>query len=68
MGAFAGMGGINRGVDIEAVKQRMEEEGDTRARKRMSSPELWEARQLIASGTDPPTHPPIYLSMYYSST
>ena len=44
------MGGINRGVDIEAVKQRMEDERDTRARKRMTSPELWEARQLIASG------------------
>ncbi|GAB5035236.1 atp-dependent helicase, partial [Nannochloropsis oceanica] len=53
MGAFAGMGGINRGVDIEAVKQRMEDERDTRARKRMTSPELWEARQLIASGVMP---------------
>lgn len=47
------MGGINRGVDIEAVKQRMEDERDTRARKRMTSPELWEARQLIASGVMP---------------
>jgi hypothetical protein len=34
------------------VKRRMEEEEEKglRARKRMSSPELWEARQLIASG------------------
>lgn len=34
------------------VKRRMEEEEERgmRARKRMSSPELWEARQLIASG------------------
>ena len=33
------------------VKRRMEEEEKgLRARKRMSSPELWEARQLINSG------------------
>lgn len=56
-GMGMGMGGmsINRGVDTAEVKRRMEEEEErgVRARKRMSSPELWEARQLIASGVLP---------------
>lgn len=47
---------INPGVDMEAFRRKMdedEEKGGTRTRKRMSSPELWEARQLIASGVLP---------------
>jgi ATP-dependent RNA helicase DHX8/PRP22 len=44
---------INPGVDMEAFKRKMDDEEEKtgmRTRKRMSSPELWEARQLIASG------------------
>lgn len=32
------------------MEEEEERAGGLRARKRMSSPELWEARQLIASG------------------
>lgn len=54
------MNQINRGVDMEKLKQRLDDEEakSLRQRKRLSSPELWEARQLIASGVIPVTEYP----------
>lgn len=40
---------INGGLDVKTFKEREMEEGGKR-RKKLSSPELWEARQLINAG------------------
>lgn len=48
-GGAAGSNGATMGNDIEA-----------RPQKRMNSPELWEMKQLIASGVLPPSALPVY--------
>ena len=52
---------INRGVDLQTLRRKMEDE-DTKpsAGKRLSEAELWEARQLIASGVLPVTEYPTF--------
>ena len=52
---------INRGLNLGTLRERMEEE-DSKAPqgKRLSEAELWEARQLIASGVLPVTEYPTF--------
>jgi ATP-dependent RNA helicase DHX8/PRP22 len=46
------MGAMNLGVDIKKLRAQEDEDENTtrRSRKQLSSPELWEARQLISAG------------------
>jgi len=52
---------INRGLNLGTLRERMDEE-DSKAPqgKRLSEAELWEARQLIASGVLPVTEYPTF--------
>lgn len=52
VGDREGMGAMNLGVDIKKLRAQEDEDESTvrRSRKQLSSPELWEARQLINAG------------------
>lgn len=41
---------INRGIDAKTFREQEQEAGQKGRRKKLSSPELWEARQLINAG------------------
>jgi ATP-dependent RNA helicase DHX8/PRP22 len=53
---------LNLGIDIHKFREReMEENGDGRQRKKkLSSPEMWEVKQLIQSGVLPVTEYPTF--------
>ena len=59
-------GGENRGIDMRKIREKeLEEESrQRRVPKRLTSPELWEARQLINSGVLPISEYPNFDSEY----
>ena len=56
------MGAMNLGIDIKKLREQEDDDENTvkRSRKQLSSPELWEARQLINAGVLHPTEYPTF--------
>ena len=56
------MGTMNYGIDIKKLRAQEDDDENTvkRSRKQLSSPELWEARQLINAGVLHPTEYPTF--------
>ena len=52
---------INKGVDMKLLREKdLEDEGNKKAKKRMSDQEMWETQQLINAGVLPPSEYPLF--------
>jgi ATP-dependent RNA helicase DHX8/PRP22 len=62
VGSSYGVGSLNNGVDMKKLREDADddEKNTRKTRKQLSSPELWEARQLINAGVLHPSEYPTY--------
>lgn len=62
VGQNYGVGSLNNGVDMKKLREDADddEKNTRKTRKQLSSPELWEARQLINAGVLHPSEYPTY--------